>query len=117
MATGQRVLVIDGLSETEEVLRAVLEPRGLHVQRIRGSHSAPAAADAPPPSVIVLHDESHAARAPQWKHVPRVIIGSATFPERAPTADRRQQYLAKPFHYRELIAAIEQLLATGERAS
>ena len=35
MTAKQRVLVVDGLSETEEVLRAVLEPRGLMVDRIR----------------------------------------------------------------------------------
>ncbi len=33
----QHVLVVDGISETEEVLKTVLEPRGFHVNRILSS--------------------------------------------------------------------------------
>jgi len=115
VASGQRVLVVDGLVETEQVLKAVLEPRGLQVNRVRGDGNADAESDLMPPHVIVIHaDESspNAVRVENWGDVPRVIIGSAEFPGRADdaAADGRH-YLPKPFQYRELIQAIERLLA------
>lgn len=113
MRSGQRVLVVDGLSETGEVLKAVLEPRGLVVDRVRGHGGAVAAAA---PQIVVLDhddyaaDESHARR---WADVPRVVIGSADMPEdwqpRA-SGPAGQHYLQKPFEYGALVAAIEDLL-------
>jgi hypothetical protein len=47
-----------------------------------------------------------------------VVIGSAELPE--PPADGRPQgehYLREPFHYRELIQAIEDLLAQSPNAA
>ena len=110
MTIGPRVLVIDGLSETEEVLKAVLEPRGLTVDRVRGGELVEQASF--PPSVVVIHlDESRqtAIESNEFPNVPQVIIGSA---EIASCSDAvcRHQYLRKPFQYRELIQAIEQLL-------
>ena len=64
MTGKQHVLVVDGLSETEEVLRAVLEPRGLSVDRVRSTASEELAAHFRP-SVMVLHvDEEPASTAP-----------------------------------------------------
>ena len=97
--------------ETEQVLKAVLEPRGLQVNRVRGDDNAEAESDLTPPHVIVIHaDESlpDSGRVENWGDVPRVIIGSAEFPGRA-AADGRH-YLTKPFQYRELIQVIERLL-------
>ena len=111
VADGHRGLVVDGLMETEQVLKAVLEPRGLQVNRVRGDDNAEAESDLTPPHVIVIHaDESlpDSGRVENWGDVPRVIIGSAEFPGRA-AADGRH-YLTKPFQYRELIQVIERLL-------
>lgn len=114
MASGQRVLVVDGLSETEEVLRAVLEPRGLIVDRVRGyqnDHKPPGNGS---PHVVVLHDgdtEAAHTRLESWSDVPRVIIGSAHIPAPLGTSHSAcDQYLQKPFQYGELIQAIERLL-------
>ena len=116
MVSGQRVLVVDGLSETEQVLKAVLEPRGLQVDRIRSGSPLSAAAPrfgsshAPTkrPNVVVLHEADDVPYQAQWGAVPRVIIGSAHIPEAA--ADGSPEYLPHPFQYRELIGAIERLL-------
>ena len=58
MADGPHVLVIDSESETVEVLRAVLEPRGLRVDRVREltTNSDPTA-----PSLLVIDDDGLSA--------------------------------------------------------
>lgn len=116
MVSGQRVLVVDGLAETEQVLKAVLEPRGLHVDRVRRGtpplscteepkKRAPVAAR---PNVLVLHEDvEDAGGLDQWGQIPRVIIGSMRVPERSDSGE----YLPHPFQYRELIGAIERLLS------
>lgn len=112
MASGQSVLVVDGLTETAQVLKAVLEPRGLRVNRIRArQRSAENVADASP-SVIVLHEDSPPQASDvtaRWGAAPRVIIGSAKLGDQ-PSGQQREHYLQQPFHYGELISAIEQLL-------
>jgi hypothetical protein len=110
----QRVLVVDGLSETEEVLRAVLEPRGLMVDRIRSTGTEELAAKRRP-SVMVLHvDEEPATTAPPagWQNVPRILIGAAKVSDacNCPTAEH---HLEHPFQYGELIRTIERLLAAA----
>jgi DNA-binding response OmpR family regulator len=109
----KRVLVVDGLSETEEVLRAVLEPRGLSVDRIRSAASEELAAKRRP-SVMVLHlneDPAPAALA-GWQNVPRIVIG-ATKVDDARGASAGEHYLEQPFQYGELIRTIERLLAAA----
>ncbi len=115
MINGQRVLVVDGLAETEEVLKAVLGPQGLEVNRIR-THFPHDDQSAPPPHLVILH-EDHSDPAPaedSWPDVPRVIIGSITASEAEHRpAGPREQYLSEPFHYGELIQAVERLLANS----
>ncbi len=108
----QRVLVVDGLAETEEVLRAVLEPRGLEVERVRAA-GAGAFAAKHRPSVIVLHvDDGRAPAHDGWRDVPRVLIGATDeFASHSGVRGEGEQYLEKPFQYGELIRAIERLLA------
>lgn len=122
VVSGQRVLVVDGLAETEQVLKAVLEPRGLHVDRVRrGTPSlsgpdepkkrAPAAAR---PNVLVLHeDQSDVGGLDQWGQVPRVVIGSMQMAESSESGE----YLPHPFQYRELIGAIERLLSPATESA
>jgi DNA-binding response OmpR family regulator len=116
----QRVLVVDGLAETEEVLRAVLEPKGLEVDRIRGAETAEfprgKLAAQRRPSVVVLHVEDGSAQIPTsdgWQNVPRILIGStkATGPSRL---SGLEHHLEKPFQYGELIRTIERLLAAAD---
>jgi hypothetical protein len=117
VTNGQRVLVVDGLAETEEVLKAVLEPQGLEVGRIR-THFPQDQQTARPPHLVILH-EDHSQKSPapsdSWPNIPRVIIGSIAlnrppvFRDRSPRP--REQYLSQPFQYGDLIQAVEQLLA------
>lgn len=113
MTNGQRVLVVDGLAETEQVLKAVLEPQGLKVNRIR-THFPQDVPSPLPPHVVILHEDpsdEFPAQAESWADVPRVIIGSvAVSRSEAPKSGPREQYLSQPFHYGELIQAVETLL-------
>ena len=94
-------------------MKAVLEPRGLVVDRIRGHRRA--GAGAAPQIVVIDHDDCAADDAPdrRWADVPRVVIGSADMPDgwqpHQPGA-AGQHYLQKPFEYGELVSAIEHLL-------
>ncbi len=109
MTDGQRVVVVDSESATEEVLKAVLEPRGLRVDRVVDLMSQPACS---PPTLLVIDDEKLSAEiwsSSGWAGVPRVVIGSARL-DGDSDGDSRQ-YLQKPFQYPELIRLIDQLLS------
>ena len=107
MPNGQRVLVVDGFSETQEVLRTVFGPRGTEVERM--DLATPAAQ----PDVVVIDVETaHPSECSAWDGVPQVIIGSADVsPLDSPRDNDRHCYLEKPFRYPELIQAVERLLA------
>lgn len=110
----QRVMVVDGLPETEEVLKAVLGPRGVSVSRCRSHTLARSLEDQDPPQLLVVHGGSGASAgdlgaASGWNSVPRVVIGAAELA--GPADDAVPGILSHPFHYRELIQAIERLLA------
>jgi DNA-binding response OmpR family regulator len=112
VGAAHRVLVVDGLAETEEVLRAVLEPRGMQVDRVRGDGAGQMTATSRP-SVVVLHVEEGPAQAQYgWDDVPRILIGATKESGTAHNAPD-EHFLQKPFHYGELIRAIEQLLAAA----
>jgi DNA-binding NtrC family response regulator len=117
VTVAQRVLVVDGLSETEAVLRAVLEPKGLEVDRVRGADtgvfSRGRQAAKQRPSLVVLHVEDGRALIPAsdgWQDVPRIVIGATKDvpPSRLAAVEH---HLEKPFQYGELIRTIERLLA------
>lgn len=119
MVSGQHVVVLDGLNETEEVLKAVLEPQGCRVNRIRKQHSSETVTENDLPSIVVLHgdDLSDAASTqPDWQQVPKVIIGSVkTSPIQQ--SDQSTRFLVQPFQYAELIDSIESLLNQPEALS
>lgn len=112
MVNGRRVLLVDGLAETETVLKAVLEPRGHQVDRIRGDQRGKTLPINASPNVLVIHEDETSgdqARLEKWSRIPRVVIGSARVAEPS-SGNLQQQYLQKPFQYSELIQAIERLL-------
>jgi hypothetical protein len=119
VTNGQRVLVVDGPPETEEVLKAVLEPQGLEINRIR-THLPQSLHDAKPPHLVILHEEAAENSSPlakAWPGVPRLIIGSVALADREPQcpteSSPREERLCLPFHYRDLIQAVETLLANS----
>ena len=114
---GRCVLVIDGLRETVDVLKAVLEPRGTAVSRIRSDQIREMALKRTPlqPNVVVFHDDgpSHSSGENEvWENIPHVVIGSKNHEGGGEQTvhPEKQQYLKKPFHYSELVQAIERLL-------
>jgi len=111
--SGQQVVVVDGVPETAQVLRAVLEPRGHRVERVRGYEAGSAANRG---AVLVLHDDGASDKARRHKYgtVPRVIIGSLLSADGETGVGTEEQRLAQPFQYAELIRAVESLLATDE---
>ena len=102
------ILVVDGLSETTDVLKAVFEPRGHAVNRVRQSQ-LPSKTSSPEPRVVVWHsnDTDDAQAANRFEGIPRVIIGRASG-SLLPCGSRR---LSQPFEYGELLQAIESLLS------
>lgn len=108
MNSAPRVLVIDGTSDTEAVLKAVLEPRGTQVERTRGNSARTqhAAASSPHVVVIDLDDDTAHASASRFEESHRILIGSVKT-----TVDKGDRFLTKPFQYPELLRTIEDLLA------
>lgn len=102
------VLVIDGTSDTEAVLKAVLEPRGTQVERTRGTLARQRTDDANVPHVVVidLDEVSASTTASCFGESHRILIGSAKV-----ATDDGDRFLAKPFQYPELVQVIEDLLA------
>lgn len=118
VASGQRVLVVDESSDTTDVLKAVLEPRGVRVERGFRAVSSDKNASCKPSShlsLVVLDEESVAAcgvDAQNWRDVPRIIIGGISFPSRQPPVNGApERHLQKPFHYAELVCAIDSLIS------
>ena len=116
VATGQRVLVVDGIPETEEVLRAVFEGRGCQVGRIRSRGEVREPDREETPHVVVI--DADAPTAPQaeenaWDEVPRVVLGARVMTTQATVPSRSALFLEKPFQYPELVRAVERLLSNG----
>jgi len=119
LSNRDRILVVDEISDTADVLQAVLEPRGVTVNRVRRWCETNGAAVDNRPAVVVLDAESLPGgvtpTAGEWQNVPQVIIGMlrpATSPSslECPT-DVQRRYLQKPFQFAELVQAIELLIS------
>ena len=106
--SGQRILVVDGLTETTEVLKAVFEPLGHSVYRVRQAQLT--ASDSLRPDLVVWHADESADECPRprFANVPQIVIGKARL--NAPAISTQQ--FAQPFQYVELLEAIENALQT-----
>jgi DNA-binding response OmpR family regulator len=120
----ERILVVDEVSDTAEVLQAVLEPRGLTVNRVSRLDQSLAPSVETRPAVVVLDvescDEANCRDWGGWQSVPQVIIGTiqlstvATRESQSQTTAERR-YLQKPFQYADLVQAIEALIVSPSR--
>ena len=99
------ILVVDGLSETTAVLKAVFEPRGHAVNRVRQSELPSGSASRPRVLVWHANDSEDSQAAIRFDGVPRIVIGRGA----VPIGDSRR--FSQPFEYGELLQAIESLLA------
>jgi len=111
----QRVVVINGIRETEEVLRAVFGARGYEVSRLRQvpPPDSPRSCERPQVVVVDLEDDEAAdtlSGEQNWRDVPRVMIGPRTATRGETVRSSDICYLPKPFQYPELVQAIERLL-------
>lgn len=110
MAVNPRVLVIDRESDTAAVLQAVLEPLGAVVAHQRHDESA-ASQRSPEIAVIDVDQAYDDVRVDATAG--RILIGS----RRVPTGRWNDHFLEKPFHFPELVEAIEDLLALETRVA
>ena len=85
MSNRERVLVVDEISDTAEVLQAVLEPRGVTVHRVSRWSQTESPTVENRPAVVVYDAESLADGAlppdenwhgGNWHGVPQIIIGT-----------------------------------------
>lgn len=113
VVNGQRVLVIDGMHEIQEVLHAVLAPRGMQVDWVRSHVQQVPGEAAGRPDILIIDAAAlpihKSGKNREWRGVPQVILGAD---EAASTADADSQhtYLNTPFQFPDLIRAIERLL-------
>ena len=112
------VLIVDGSSDSREVLRAVLELRGWHIIEADGTVAGLEMADALHPDVILLDTDTQAADdaavqasfddASRRNNASLVVIGQARFNG----VDSRHRIVPKPYHYAPLIRTIDELSAS-----
>lgn len=101
MSHRPKVVVVDGLRETTEVLRAVLEPQGVDVTRGTSRQTLNTTTDEN--RVLVLHEDARTT-----VDGPRVIVGRISPADGSQETDRRT--LSQPFQYADLIAAIDAIV-------
>lgn len=123
MADRYTVLVIDGLEDTGEVLKAILEPQGLLVEQVRSQGLRHRESSRQTPDLIVFHtDDSTAMKTSrQWEEIPQIVIGSIPCERSKEPADGKTLsnncYLPKPFEFHDLLSAIEDRLRHSETHS
>lgn len=111
------VLIVDESAESREVLRTVLEHRGIRTLEAGGAQEGLDLARQHQPDLIVLDlelesnpPEFPSELAAQAVHqTPLVLLGNA---RRKAAGPHVGEFMAKPYHYAPLIRRIEQLLET-----
>ena len=124
MAPRQSVLIVDRLPETREVLRTVLESRGLSCIEADAPNRGAELVRTHHPDLIVLDLESDAMGSPadsdpvveasQQFATPIVMLGHV---RRGTPLEASGAVLRKPYHYAPLIRKIEELLAGSQRSA
>ena len=120
MTTLPRVLIVDESADSRDVLRMMLERCGVTTLEARRPEQAVLLADQFRPDLIVLDAESdHSAagvatddlrKVASRTETPIVILGTVRRTADTPAAG---QFIAKPYHYGQLIRKIEDLLAAA----
>jgi DNA-binding response OmpR family regulator len=112
------VLIVDESAESREVLRTVLEHRGLRILEASQAREGLELARQHQPDLIVLDLELDSSPpefpselAAQSPHpTPLVLLGSA----RRRAGPHVGEFVAKPYHYAPLVRRIEQLLESSQ---
>ena len=118
----QSVLIVDESQESRDVLRTVLERRGMQIWEASGARQGLEIAQHHHPDVIVLDMDAEFAEDSSIQagfdvesrdhHSSLLVLGKARKYSRQVPSDC---VLAKPYHYGPLVHKIEQLLAAAER--
>ena len=118
LSASPRVLIVDESNETRQVLREVLQSRGMQILEAERADEGLALARDEHPDLIVLDLEIQHGTAQQVsasfaetshdQHTPLILLGSARVRRTAPAGG---EFVQKPYHYAPLIRRIEQLLA------
>lgn len=122
MIPSRSVLIVDPADETREVLRTVLQQRGLRIFEARRAEQGLELARQVHPDLIVLDleidgsgDEAagQLARQSRDEKTPLLLLGTArrSAPELADG-----QFVRKPYHYGPLVRRIESLLADSSQS-
>ena len=118
MDSKRSVLIVDESAESREVLRTVLEHRGLRILEAGQAQEGLDLARRHQPDLIVLDLELEASPpefpselAAQATHpTPLVVLGSA---RRRASGRHVGEFISKPYHYAPLVRRIEQLLESS----
>jgi CheY-like chemotaxis protein len=119
LTTRPSVLIVDEQEETHEVLRTVLERRGVQIFDARGKADGLELARRHQPDLIVLDLEWEAdgegtagefASQHPGGPTPLVLLGRL----RRSQGGGGREIMAKPYHYGALIRKIEELLEEGQ---
>lgn len=111
-----RVLIVDGSDESREVLRTILERRGVEIVEAGEARQGLTMAGRCQPDLIVLDLETLPCeddelrdqydRQSRRNRTPMVLLGTARSPRTSP----EQSVMSKPYHYGPLVRTIEDLL-------
>jgi DNA-binding response OmpR family regulator len=114
----QRILIVDASSESREILRLLLERKGLEAFEASDSDRASQLVQQRQPHLIIYDMDSDLCppsqtcldlqQAATRSNIPIVVLGTAKRPEGPTVAG---QFVTKPYHYAPLIRRIEELLA------
>lgn len=120
MKANPRVLIVDESPESQEVLCELLGRQGaIAVAAHRAEHAAALARQHQPDLIVYDAESDHSdtleatrrlIEAASTSETPVIVLGSV---RRYGTILRGGQFVAKPYHYGQLIRRIEHLLAAG----
>lgn len=118
MISHPRVLIVDEQEETRQVLRTVLERRGMHILEASRADRGLELARHHHPNLIVMDVELQTASAPDVSagfaaetaehDTPVILLGAV---RQGMARPRSGEVVSKPYHYGLLIRKIEELLA------
>lgn len=122
--TQRSVLIIDHSADTREVLRTVLERRGVLIFEAERAETGLKLTRRHHPALVVLDLETLPAgeeairegldSETENSRIPLVVLGNV---RRSEALLPHQSVVQKPYHYGPLIRKIEQLLAASEQAA
>ncbi len=114
MSASPSVLIVDPTEDTREVLRAVLDGRGLNALAARGAREGVELARRHQPDCIVYDMECEPVPVEWADGDARIVVLGKLRRQSEGVAGR--EFVAKPYHYGPLIRKIETFLNEARRS-